>query len=668
MAVMLQGCSKGGYEIKETNVYSNSKYIADFQHGMSLEKCKHYCSNWSDVCDDLCKKEKKCGLSDDVDARHFSRDAACKLKCVGFNMHGKEHCTFFSSNLNLLDGGRGTFYIAQGAKLGGEAPEKQGGGDGEVGPDEVRAEEHSVLPESKVPDAIEAGCSAATSLIKAGQSIADKGTLDVKSTVNILDGVSSVIGFVVPPPAGLVASSLIGLAGGVLSLFGDKTPSVTNEDVLNALQKGFDEVQQSLSKIDLKLNRIGHQLEILEDEVEQLIEFETLQANAIGHILAASSDLQRRFKEATEPTFEEVASLKYIRQLKHFATTFESESSNGGAASADNVNKVFQTIIAPLGPVTACKAGDFYKQILAARFALYHIVDQDNWFAAGEVHKNKTELMKSRGRLAEETLKNLQQDLKAFQPYVLAQKPEARLRWELGQGETCSTPVVGPGAMMTTRLKVIFYPDPFFMRMCFKNAPSMDSDKIEMVFCTSNDQLGLQPPRVATHYNGQASFIDPWSAYATNNPGKQLGRLNGTESFGAPTLCMKVSEIIHESKQPFVKWAKCENAEASLYFKAVGSTKEPFQLKAASLGENGCAYIPTWDYNGPDADKYGPDVAKYLRVGKCNVDTTWTMQNLVRNSAGRIADGVGTINWRRPVQGHERFKKLLNDFMSAASK
>jgi len=125
--VTLQGCAKGGFKVQEKNVYSNSKYLADIQHGMTVKKCKDYCSNWGKVCEDVCKKDKACALTDDVDARHFTRDVSCKKKCVGFNMHGEEHCTLFGSNVDLEDGGKGTFYAAPGSmkREGGKEEEEE---------------------------------------------------------------------------------------------------------------------------------------------------------------------------------------------------------------------------------------------------------------------------------------------------------------------------------------------------------------------------------------------------------------------------------------------------------------------------------------------------------------------------------------------------------------
>ena len=69
------------------HVYSNSKYLADFQQGMDQGKCEHYCNNWATECQIACKDSQACALSDNVNARFFTRDVSCMKTCVGFNMH-----------------------------------------------------------------------------------------------------------------------------------------------------------------------------------------------------------------------------------------------------------------------------------------------------------------------------------------------------------------------------------------------------------------------------------------------------------------------------------------------------------------------------------------------------------------------------------------------------
>merc|ERR1712061_971716 len=75
------------FEALSTHYYSNSKYLADFNHGVSVNTCKEYCSTWKDTCKEKCNDEKACQLSDDVNADHYSRDESCDKECAGFNMH-----------------------------------------------------------------------------------------------------------------------------------------------------------------------------------------------------------------------------------------------------------------------------------------------------------------------------------------------------------------------------------------------------------------------------------------------------------------------------------------------------------------------------------------------------------------------------------------------------
>jgi uncharacterized membrane protein YecN with MAPEG domain len=110
-----------GFEKGPKEVYSNSKYLANFLHGVDFSTCKDRCETWTDKCQDLCKAKKECGLTDDVDAKHYTREASCEQECVGFNMHGDDKCTLFADGVELRKGGRGIYYVAPGEK----APEVQ---------------------------------------------------------------------------------------------------------------------------------------------------------------------------------------------------------------------------------------------------------------------------------------------------------------------------------------------------------------------------------------------------------------------------------------------------------------------------------------------------------------------------------------------------------------
>merc|ERR1719152_11356 len=101
LALFLQGCTPKDYKKGDSEVYSNSKYLADFEHSMTLGKCKEYCDKWATTCPKVCKEDKACGLADDVDAKHYTREVSCTKKCIGFNMHKDDHCTLFADDVEL---------------------------------------------------------------------------------------------------------------------------------------------------------------------------------------------------------------------------------------------------------------------------------------------------------------------------------------------------------------------------------------------------------------------------------------------------------------------------------------------------------------------------------------------------------------------------------------
>merc|ERR1712146_172994 len=70
------------------------------------------------VCDKKCKAKKECHLDDETDAKFHTRDVSCKMKCVGFNMHGDNRCTLFGEGVKLRKSGHdgNQFYTMPGEK------------------------------------------------------------------------------------------------------------------------------------------------------------------------------------------------------------------------------------------------------------------------------------------------------------------------------------------------------------------------------------------------------------------------------------------------------------------------------------------------------------------------------------------------------------------------
>jgi hypothetical protein len=106
--------TKGG----ENMIYSNTKYLADFQTGVPFGKCKDYCSNWETECPNLCTKhaEKKSGLlcglknEDAVEEPREGVHKSCSQDCVGFIFRHGDHCTLFAEGIELRKGGLGQYY------------------------------------------------------------------------------------------------------------------------------------------------------------------------------------------------------------------------------------------------------------------------------------------------------------------------------------------------------------------------------------------------------------------------------------------------------------------------------------------------------------------------------------------------------------------------------
>ena len=106
------------------DVYSDSKYLADFQGDMTFEKCAEYCTYWpgpGNHCNRLCGTENTCFLHEKVEGTHFTKEESCTTDCFAFNMHGLNKCTLFSNDVDLVkaenDNARGIFYARAGTKI-----------------------------------------------------------------------------------------------------------------------------------------------------------------------------------------------------------------------------------------------------------------------------------------------------------------------------------------------------------------------------------------------------------------------------------------------------------------------------------------------------------------------------------------------------------------------
>jgi len=191
-----------------------------------------------------------------------------------------------------------------------------------------------------------------------------------------------------------------------------------------------------------------------------------------------------------------------------------------------------------------CEAGDYYKQILAARFQLYHIVSTDNWLQAAEQSLKKKEVMNERGTLAMEALDELHSDLKEFGDAILVRGPEALWRWEFGQGTNCSKPILGPN----TRIWAASSPT-----QCFLPQYQTEGWDVKTGPCSAW-------PDPFTEYDGRAIFEDPVTHVVTTNPGGHFPDI--------PTLCIRYLPLLTN-----MIWQNCTDIPDDEKFKAEWVTR-----------------------------------------------------------------------------------------------
>merc|ERR1711988_42233 len=113
------------------------------------------------------------------------------------------------------------------------------------------------------------------------------------------------------------------------------------------------------------------------------------------------------------------------------------------ALSSDNVAQVMARL------TDMCEAGEFYKQILAARFQFYSIAALDDWFLAAETRGAPVEIAQERGILAQQSLQHLHDDLQSYTEQVkMKYGVLAFLPWESKNAEECKKSCVTPSCTL----------------------------------------------------------------------------------------------------------------------------------------------------------------------------------------------------------------------------
>jgi len=110
----------------------------------------------------------------------------------------------------------------------------------------------------------------------------------------------------VPPPAGLVAGGVMGLVGGLMSIFGPhKPPGPSNTDVMNAMNDGFQHVMNALGDIAVDIEHLTTMVTDVQKQLDELLllthEIYTstvLQGSNIKQFLQEYADLSKAYIDA----------------------------------------------------------------------------------------------------------------------------------------------------------------------------------------------------------------------------------------------------------------------------------------------------------------------------------------------------------------------------------
>eukprot|EP00443_Scrippsiella_acuminata_P084646 CAMPEP_0115416530 /NCGR_PEP_ID=MMETSP0271-20121206/23661_1 /TAXON_ID=71861 /ORGANISM="Scrippsiella trochoidea, Strain CCMP3099" /LENGTH=634 /DNA_ID=CAMNT_0002840899 /DNA_START=60 /DNA_END=1961 /DNA_ORIENTATION=+ len=218
-------------------------------------------------------------------------------------------------------------------------------------------------------DSVQAGVEGALGIFKAGKEIAD-GKADIGTAGSLISSVGALVPFVVPPPAGLIAGGVLGLAGGILSACKEEDPS--NQDVIDKMTEGFNQVQEKLSLMGLKLDSMQSQLGRMEgllhdikrrlEKVHQQMQWQfEFHLGRLGKMNAAFFHIQDLIKETQQ---DSSYGIKLGRAAASYAAKYASERYGTSSLSPANVRAVVSQT------TDVCEARELYNQILATRFEL----------------------------------------------------------------------------------------------------------------------------------------------------------------------------------------------------------------------------------------------------------------------------------------------------------
>mmetsp|Transcript_95097 Transcript_95097/g.246203 ORF Transcript_95097/g.246203 Transcript_95097/m.246203 type:complete len:565 (+) Transcript_95097:110-1804(+) len=406
---------------------------------------------------------------------------------------------------------------------------------------------------SKMSDGISAGSGATLNILSGIKDWADAGKFSPAAAGKVITGIGGAIGMVVPPPCGIVAGGALSLFGGMMGLFEESGPTIT--DVLDKIEVGFAKMNEKLDVMDAKLDLVLQELYVMQKMLIENLQLDSKDLREISDKYATVIEEQQQSAgdAIKEAHFRDTVQL-YANDLKHMR-------GSSGSVGTNNVERAMVMLSSD------CDAGDFYKQILAARFQLHYIISLNNWLQAqvdaDTYGHDQAWVAARRGDQTMVDLNTLKSDLEEMRSVTIRlRSEEARLRWQLGEGKDCSAPVAGANAKIFTRLSP---------KTCFFNV--LADQPVMARSCMDMKEVTPQP---LTKYNTQATFVEPLSKVITSNP---WGRLDQAY------LC-----ITKGASGPI--WKNCSSIEDKKKFKAVYSRRRRAYRFDIKSEEYGCLAVP----------------------------------------------------------------------------
>ena len=179
---------------------------------------------------------------------------------------------------------------------------------------------------------------------------------NVQNGGNFLVAAAGIAAMIPAPPASLVVAGLLGVTGVFMQVFGEGKPEVTNEDIMDAMKKGFKKVDMHLSLIEDKIDELQEQVKVIDDyirlgrkEMEDILAYYRKYISLLQ--LAESDDFH--LKEAHDLA---------IKVQKKFGQQAY------GVFQPPKVDEL-------LKKMTSCRSAFYaYQDIIAARTALYTMI------------------------------------------------------------------------------------------------------------------------------------------------------------------------------------------------------------------------------------------------------------------------------------------------------